>query len=333
MTDDKLRQRGQRKLLRVTMPDGKVICHKNALMTFTETLSNIGSDHFDSITTQNCHLPLLSREIYPKYRDYMKHVADGWYVNTQSDTEQKYMQLISIKKQLGIDMNVEIGTDFHVSSQKKEAKERKRNQRLRVVFPDGEEFCDTNSSDTFVKTIRKIGLDKLFYKGIEYSGRALVTNTNRYQKQIEAEKGRWLSIPPSTKERYKALDLINSTLRLQMKVIYFIDESQPSVLKDKTGRGEKAAVPLHTPSIQPPIEAKEEPTEKKEIVVNFVDPEELYNEYPEMRGRTPEQYMQDLTEQKKAEQREKSKAQREKRKAAANKDKRPDTQLEIIFPD
>lgn len=33
--EDNLRQRAKRNLLRVAFPDGKVICHKNATMTFS----------------------------------------------------------------------------------------------------------------------------------------------------------------------------------------------------------------------------------------------------------------------------------------------------------
>ena len=85
--DENLRQRATKKLLRVTMPDGTVICHKSATMTMIDVLIAIGSENFSNITTENCHLPLLSKEIYPRYKEYMKPVCDGWYINAQSDTE------------------------------------------------------------------------------------------------------------------------------------------------------------------------------------------------------------------------------------------------------
>ena len=66
MQDDKLHQSGRRKLLRVTMPDGRVIYHKNSVRTFVEALAAIGTEHFDRITTENCHLPLLSKKVYPR---------------------------------------------------------------------------------------------------------------------------------------------------------------------------------------------------------------------------------------------------------------------------
>lgn len=236
MRDNNLRQRGRRNLLRVTMPDGTVICNKSVTQTLIDTLAAIGSENFSLVSTENCHLPLLSKEVYPRFKEYMKPVADGWYVNTQSDTGQKYMQLISIKKQLGMeDMKVEIGTDFAVSDKKIEMPFRKKNQKLRVTFPDGEQISEVNPLYTFTKAIRKLGADRIFYKGLEFSGKPLITSTNKYQRQIELETGRWLSIPPTTKEKYKALDLINSILKAHIQVDFFIEDSraadsQPAVL-------------------------------------------------------------------------------------------------------
>ena len=365
--DDNLRQRGRRKLLRVTMPDGTVICNKSVTQTLVDALAAIGSENFGRITTENCHLPLLSKEVYPRFKEYMKPVADGWYVNTQSDTGQKYMQLISIKKQLGMeDMKVEIGTDFAVSDKKIEMPFRKKNQKLRVTFPDGEQISEVNPLDTFTKVIQKLGVDRIFYKELEFSGKPLITSTNKYQRQVEVENGRWLNIPPTTKEKYKALDLINSILKAQMRVDFFIEDSSAAAVADKYGRL-KAGRPsqFHAPLTASPEEeekptwadnmtadldeepvnieelaladeqqadADDKPTEK-EIVVNIVDPEELYADYPEWKGHSTEENTLPYIQQLKAERREEAKAQREKRKKSKKKAKEPDSQLEIIFSD
>ena len=51
--EENLRQRSAKKLLRVTLPDGKVACHKSATMTFIEALAGIGSEYFGKITVEN----------------------------------------------------------------------------------------------------------------------------------------------------------------------------------------------------------------------------------------------------------------------------------------
>ena len=77
--EDNLRQRASKKLLRVTMPDGNVICHKSATMTLIDALKSIGSENFEQITTENCHLPLLSKEIYPRFKKILQAGFKSFY--------------------------------------------------------------------------------------------------------------------------------------------------------------------------------------------------------------------------------------------------------------
>ena len=216
--EEHLNQRAKRNLLRVTLPNGKVICHKSVTMTFIETLVEIGSDNFEKITTESCRLPLLSKEIYPRFKDYMKPVCDGWYVNIQSDTRQKYMQLISIKQQLNLDLEVEMGTDFITSDVKIVHKTKKRDNKLLVKFPDGEYIGGENPIDTYLEAIWKIGIDVLKRKEIEYMGKPLITFAKMYNRQIQVGENRWLIVPPTTKDKYKMLRVISSTLRLNLEI-------------------------------------------------------------------------------------------------------------------
>jgi hypothetical protein len=81
-------------------------------MTFVEALQTIGADKFHEVKLESYHLPLISQEINPRFKYWMKPIGEGWYVNTQSDSDQKYMQLVSIKQQLGLDWKIEVGSDF-----------------------------------------------------------------------------------------------------------------------------------------------------------------------------------------------------------------------------
>lgn len=216
--EDNLRQRAKKKLLRVTLPDGKVICHKSATMTFIEALVEIGSCNYDKITIELCHQPLFSKEIYPQFEKWMKPLCDGWYVNTQSDTVQKYMQLNSIKKQLNLDIEIEMGTDFITSDVKIVNKPKKRDKKLLVKFPDGEYIGGENPIDTFLETIWKIGVDELRRKGIEYCGKPLITFSKQFKGQVQVDEKSWLTIPPQTKDKLKMLRIIGLTLRLNIEV-------------------------------------------------------------------------------------------------------------------
>ncbi|MBQ9650247.1 MAG: hypothetical protein IJV25_07470 [Prevotella sp.] len=194
--DEQVRQRKLRQLLRLTLPDGKVLCYKSATMTFVEALRLIGTDRLQEVKLENCHLPLISQEVYPRYKEWMKSIGEGWYVNTQSDSNQKYMQLVSIKQQLGLDWKVEVGADFTPSDDKVPQRKKREAQRLMVKFPDGTCICEANPVDTFVHTIKKVGVELLMRKETQYSGKPLITSTKQYNGQIEIGEKQWLMIPP-----------------------------------------------------------------------------------------------------------------------------------------
>lgn len=216
--EDNLRQRAIKKLIRVTMPDGTVICHKSVTQTFINVLIAIGSAKFPLITIENSHLPLLSKEIYPKFKDWMKPVCDGWYLNAQSDTGQKYMQLSAIKKQLGIAMNVEIGTDFITSEQKVLHKKRKREDKLFVKFPNGGYVSGENPIDTFIETIWQIGPEKIKRKELIYKDKPLITLTKQFNGQVQVGQNLWIIVPGQTKDKYKLLCYINLMMKLGLEI-------------------------------------------------------------------------------------------------------------------
>lgn len=76
--DEKVRQRALRRFLRITLPDGKVLCYKSATMTFVEALQKIEADKLKEVKLESYHLPLISQEVYPRFKDWMKpSVMDG----------------------------------------------------------------------------------------------------------------------------------------------------------------------------------------------------------------------------------------------------------------
>ena len=216
--EENLRQRAVKKLLRVTMPDGTVICHKSATMTMVDVLVAIGSENFPKITTENCHLPLLSKEIYPRYKDYMKPVCDGWYINVQSDTGQKYMQLTSIKSQLGIAMEVEMGIGFITSDAKVVQKSKKKDDKLLVRFPNGEYAAGENPIDTLIDAIWQIGPDNIRRKELTFKDKPIITLTKQYNGQVQVGQNLWLTVPNQTKDKYKMLRIIDVMMKLGLEI-------------------------------------------------------------------------------------------------------------------
>lgn len=217
MVKESLRSRAQKKLIRVTFADNTVICYPSCNKTLIETLKKIGVDKLKDIDLEIGHLPLISMECHEKFKEYMKPIEGGWYVNTQSDSDQKYMQLTSIKNSLGLDYTVEIGSDIEPCNSIKRAS-RKAKENILVKFSDGELIEGQNARDVYIQSLRKIGLETIRQKCIEAFGKECVTRFNKYPNQIEVEKGVWVTIPNQTKEKKKALEIIAAKFRLALEI-------------------------------------------------------------------------------------------------------------------
>jgi hypothetical protein len=216
--EEDLHERAKNKKLRVTFSDGKVLCYKSTTMTFMETLRRIGIGALQNIYLECCHLPLISQEMYPRYKDWMKPLVRGWYVNTQSDSEQKYLQLSSIKQQLGLDIKIEIGTDFEVDKSRGFQKSHKRKNCLLVKFSDGHYVGGENPIDTYLETINEIGVSEIQRKGITCSGKYLITSSKLYSGQIQVGTNQWLVVPPQTKDKMKLLRVIGALMHIKLEV-------------------------------------------------------------------------------------------------------------------
>lgn len=211
-------KKAKKKLLRITFADGSVVCYKSATVTFMETLRRIGIEKLKDLDIECAHIPLISETLYPKFKDYQKPLVRGWYVMTQSDTEQKYLQLLSIKNKLNLDYTVECGDDFEASTTKLFQKSKKSTESLLVKFPDGEFIGGEHPKDTFIDAIRKIGVDDLARKGIEIAGKPLFTTSQVYKGQIEMDKNKWLMMPSTTKDKAKAIKVIGAIMRINLDV-------------------------------------------------------------------------------------------------------------------
>lgn len=213
-----MRLRAPRKLLKVIFPNGKSICYKNVTSTMIDSLIEIGSDRFQEIPLEMCHLPLLSQDVYPKYKEWMKPVCDGWYLNTQSNTDTKYLQLRAISEALNLGLEIELGSDLEPTESSKKGKGTKSKDKLLVKFPDGEYIANDSSLDTFLQTIWKLGVDDIARRDILWAGRQLVSTYKTNNTQVQVDLNRWVTAPTTTKDRYKLLRVISMHLHVNLEI-------------------------------------------------------------------------------------------------------------------
>lgn len=211
------RKQSQKKLLRVTFPDGSVLCYKNVTMTFVESLRKIGVEKLQDVHLEVYKRPIITREVYEGFEADIKPLDNGWYVFACGDSTEKYLRLTSIINQLGIDVKVEIGTDFETSNIKGFSKSKKKIGGLLIQFADGEFIGGDSPKDSYIQAITKIGLDTICYKGFEDHGEELVTRYNKYKSQVQSG-GKWITIPGQTKDKIRALERISEKLNLGLKI-------------------------------------------------------------------------------------------------------------------
>ena len=213
-----MRQRARGKLIRVTFPSGKAICYKNVTSTFIGVLCEIGSDRFPEIGLELNHLPLLSKEIYPRYKEWMKPVCDGWYVNAQSDTDQKYLQLRSINDSLHLGLNIETGIGFPTQENPYKTGKGKSKDKLIVKFPDGEIIASQNTIETFATVISRLGIDQVMRNGIKWGAMSLITPRRQVASQVEIGEGYWLTVPNTIKDKAKILRVVAIYMQVRLEI-------------------------------------------------------------------------------------------------------------------
>ena len=212
------RDRARRKLIRVTFPNGKVLCYKSTTDTMIATMQELGDDVIANIKLQSCHLPLLSKEIYPRYKEWMKPVCNGWYLNTQSNSDTKFLQLNAINEQLSLGLKIELGEDFIAQDNPNKEKRTRTKGEILVKLPDGQCFANNSITNTFLELIREIGIDKIKQKELTWCGKPLITTSKMFNGQVRIDNERWIIVPNTTKDKVKLLRVIGAMLRINMEI-------------------------------------------------------------------------------------------------------------------
>ena len=212
------RGRAKKKLLRVTFPSGKVICYKSTTDTMVAVLQELGEDVISKIELELCHLPIVSKEIYPKYRKWMKPICDGWYINTQSNSDSKFLELKSINDQLSLNLKLELGADLDAEDKPDKEKRTKSKDKLLVKFPDGQYFANNSTLDTFLEVVWEIGIDNIKRKDLSWGGNLLITTSKMFNNQVQVDSQRWIIVPNSTRDKIKLLRVIGAMLHINMEI-------------------------------------------------------------------------------------------------------------------
>ena len=148
----------------------------------------------------------------------MVALQDGWWINTQSDSSQKYLQLLAAKKKLNLDYEISIAEEFEEYSKAEKGKPRAQDS-ICVVFGDHDYIIESHNEDVFIKAVERIGPEWIMQRCIEYQGRTVVTRYNKYQRQRKLACGLWITFPPTTKDMRQIINLISDKLKLGIEAL------------------------------------------------------------------------------------------------------------------
>lgn len=153
-----------KKLIKVTFPNGKIICYKSRTETMLSVLREIDEWEYEDIKIKWKHLPLVSVNNYLRYEEWMKPICLGWFLNTKSTPNDKYLQLKEISRQLGLNLKVEF--DYGFTAQDVDKTAMPKDEKMLVRFPDGEYIGNKSATDTFLEVVWCLGIDEIMKKGL-----------------------------------------------------------------------------------------------------------------------------------------------------------------------
>ena len=93
------------KLLKVTFPDGKDVCHDKGAETIAEVVEIIGPEKVAELNISVSSQPFVSKE---KYERNQTAISEGWLVTTHSSTESKKRTIEKLSDTFGLGLIVEV---------------------------------------------------------------------------------------------------------------------------------------------------------------------------------------------------------------------------------
>lgn len=126
-------------------------------------------------------------------------------------------------------------------------RQRSKRQRIKIVFADGTEICDVSATETMIRAIIKIGIERVAVLGMEICHVPLVSKSvsPRYaQWTKEIQPGWYLMAQSDTKQKYMQLKSIMAQLHVEAQIELGDFESACNAANEKKGKPRKKKAKL-----------------------------------------------------------------------------------------
>lgn len=205
--------------LRVTYPDGRIIQHRKAALTYIEVIENSYPELINEIKIFHAGVNIVSKVIDSRYKKSQKPIKDGWYVMTNSSSSQKKEDLERISDELELDLKIELVQLIKVD--KRLHNSSRRFQKIRVTFPDGRVIQPNKVSDTLVEVVKYAGSEAVYNLNITVAEMNMILHEPHPKYPVQCKllpDGFYVNTGGDTVWRYQHIIQISDRLRLGLKV-------------------------------------------------------------------------------------------------------------------
>lgn len=211
-------------ILRVEFPDGEVIQEKIVSDTLVKAIKKIDPGIVEMVKISHCGVDLVSKTLDSKYGTYQKDAGDGWFVMTNTSTEDKCADLQKISDVWDLGLRVSLipieqssSSTVHHSLEQKHGKRTK----IRVTFPDGRAICPNQVMNALLEVVQYAGAIRVWELNIRCLNDNLILRAPmpRYELHCKSVGDGWFcNTMSSTEAKFAQINDISDRLNLNLEV-------------------------------------------------------------------------------------------------------------------
>lgn len=210
-------------ILRVVFPDGRVVEDNNVSSTYCEVIKYIGPEEVNILDIYHAGVNIVSRDIDSKYANYQRDIGDGWYVMTNSSTQNKYDDLIQIINAYNVNIKLSLVPIEYSAKPVISTKETESGKRLKIKvrFSDGRVIQPSRVLEALIEVVKYAGAERVHNLNIYCCGDNLILKqpSSLYEKACKDVGDGWLcNTYTDTNRKYEQIRTISEQLNLGLEV-------------------------------------------------------------------------------------------------------------------
>ncbi len=205
--------------LKVTYPDGRVLQHRKAKLSYVEVIKDNYPELIHLIGIEHAGVNIVADKLDAKYHNSQQPIEGGWYVMTNSSSEVKREDLIRISEELELGLTVELVPLTENTRHYHDNKSGRK--KLRIVFPGGRTIQPNKASEALVEVVKFAGPERVQRLNIIVCDENIVIDHVHPKYKVACKpvgEGLYVNTGGDTGRKYDHIMLINDSLKLGLTV-------------------------------------------------------------------------------------------------------------------